>query len=154
MNKTMMACALAAMMIGGIAYAEDSTPGTNTSSTTVSAGRGQGRRAHQADGTAVRGQRGNQDGTQARSSEGRQKAAANIKAMDKDGDGNISKSEATGRIAKHFDKIDKDGNNSLSPAELKAMRHHKRQNNGENAQRTGNGKVRGAKRQAPADTSK
>ena len=76
---------------------------------------------------------------------GRQQAIANLKAMDKNGDGNISKSEATGKIARHFDKIDANGDGTLSEAELKSMKHLKRKNSGDNSQERSSRKGRRAK---------
>lgn len=131
MNKIIIACVLAAlMMTGGTLYAGENSDGsTETSAAVTRAGRGHAKRAAQK-GELEKGRRGKSAGAGTARAEGRRQAAANLKAMDKNGDGSISKSEASGKIARHFGKIDSDGNGSLSQEELKAMRQHKGRNDG------------------------
>jgi len=43
-----------------------------------------------------------------------------FKAMDKDGDGKLSKEEAPGPLKQHFDKIDADDDGGITPEEIRA----------------------------------
>ncbi len=137
MNRKMIACVLALMVLGGgILYGENSDAASTETTTVAKARRGQAKHSKR-----VR-QISGMDSAQRK---GRQQAIANLKAMDKNGDGNISKSEATGKIARHFDKIDANGNGTLSEAELKSMKHNKRKNSGDNSQERSSKKGRRAK---------
>ena len=142
MNRTPIACALAVMMFGGVLYGKEPPAregrGENT---TLRTERGQARRASQ-------GRRSEAASPSTKSSQrqGRQQAIANLKAMDRNGDGNISKSEATGKIARHFDKIDTSKDGFLSQEELKAMGRHKRQNAQGDTSRANPGKGRRGKK--------
>ena len=63
----------------------------------------------------------------ARRAEMKEKAAARFKAADKNGDGFLSKDEATAMpmLARHFDALDTNKDGMLSPEEIEAAaRHH------------------------------
>lgn len=84
MNKIIIACVLAAlMMTGGTLYAGENSDGTaETSAAVTRAGRGYAKRAAQK-GEQEKGRRGKSAGAGTARAEGRRQAAANLKAMDK-----------------------------------------------------------------------
>lgn len=55
--------------------------------------------------------------------------AARLKALDKNGDNNISRDEASKKLDRRFEKIDADGNSSLSADELKSLKKKERSQN-------------------------
>jgi len=105
MNKTLIACVLAAMMTTGAVYAQGSLPN-----------KGGNRQGGQAKVTSVR-----------KTEDGQKKnASEKLKALDKNSDGNIARDEASKKLDRRFDKIDTDGNQNLSADELKAVEKSER----------------------------
>jgi Ca2+-binding EF-hand superfamily protein len=75
-----------------------------------------------------------------------------LKALDKDGDGRISRDEAAAapRLAQNFDKIDTDHDGYLTPDELKAAHQAMRQAHWAKVDTDGDGKISLAEAQANA----
>ncbi len=48
--------------------------------------------------------------------------AAKLNALDRNGDNNVTRDEASKKLDRRFEKIDTDGNNNLSTDELKALK--------------------------------
>lgn len=162
MKKTIIACCLSLLMAGGVLYGEEPAKTETNTAAAVKAERDNGKRIKRGKKKASDKQRKGrkkaisaQSGTsqteadsasaEATQRKGRTNSIANIKAMDKDNDGNISKSEASGKLARHFDDIDTDKDGTLSQAELSSMEHHNRKDNQKNTDK--NNRQRGKKRQ-------
>ena len=81
-----------------------------------------------------------------------QHAALGFKALDKDGDGRISRDEAAAapRLAQNFDKIDTNHDGYLTPDELKAAHAAMRQAHWARIDTDGDGKISLAEAQANA----